>query len=317
MTNHKQVIGAGGGGGKNGGGGGRTPKTDPDSLDSRSRALVLDVVSEGEVDGLKTPEPEFVNQIDGAANSWHQSIFFNNTPLQNRDGSYNFKDVTIHARSGRSDQSVMPGFEETSSETAIQTVIRDNNPVEFTISNTSIDAVRIVIGCPVLQKIKKNGDTSGASVELKFQKKQGSGSWTDLQLGTENANGSHIDTISGRTADLYQRQYKFDIQGNTFPVMFRAVRITQDDGDVDLNAEDLISIQTSIRLDSYAVLTYAGPSFNGTYTQSNEAGNGAGNVVTVSYPAGHGLEIGNAVKIIVTIRNINHNLLNFFKLLIQ
>ena len=297
MTNHKQVIGAGGGGGKNGGGGGRTPKTDPDSLDSRSRASVLDVVSEGEVDGLKTPEPEFVNQIDGAANSWHQSIFFNNTPLQNRDGSYNFKDVTIHARSGRSDQSVMPGFEETSSETAIQTVIRDNNPVEFTISNTSIDAVRIVIGCPVLQKIKKNGDTSGASVELKFQKKQGSGSWTDLQLGTENANGSHIDTISGRTADLYQRQYKFDIQGNTFPVMFRAVRITQDDGDVDLNAEDLISIQTSIRLDSYAVLTYAGPSFNGTYTQSNEAGNGAGNVVTVSYPAGHGLEIGNAVNL--------------------
>ena len=67
-----------------------------------------------------------------------------------------------------------------------------------------------------------------------FQKKQGNGAWTTIPLGTDHASGPHMIKIKGRTADLYQRQWEFDIQNNTFPVMFRAVRETVDDGDVNL-----------------------------------------------------------------------------------
>ena len=42
------IIGAGGGGGKGGGGSSRSPKTTPDSLDSRQYAIVLDLISEGD-----------------------------------------------------------------------------------------------------------------------------------------------------------------------------------------------------------------------------------------------------------------------------
>ena len=46
------IIGAGGGGKGGGGGSSRTPKTAPDSLDSRQYANVIDLISEGEIEGL-------------------------------------------------------------------------------------------------------------------------------------------------------------------------------------------------------------------------------------------------------------------------
>ena len=57
------IIGASGDGKKSGGGG----STDPDSLDSHSSARVLDLLSEGEVEGV----------VDGL-----KGVFVNNTPIQ-------------------------------------------------------------------------------------------------------------------------------------------------------------------------------------------------------------------------------------------
>ena len=65
------IIGAGGGKGDRGSD--RTPKTARDSLDSREFANVTEVISEGEIEGL--------------ANGL-QSVFLNNTALQNADGTY-------------------------------------------------------------------------------------------------------------------------------------------------------------------------------------------------------------------------------------
>ena len=296
MIDKKKIIGAGGGGGKGGGGGGRTPKNDPDSLDSRSHASVLDLIGEGELEGLKTPNPNFVSPISGASNPWHQSIILNNTPLQNRDGSYNFKDVTVHARPGTASQAIMPGFEETSSETPVNVVVRKDNPVEVTITNTSVDAVRIAISVGVLQRMKSNGDAVGTEFDFYFQKKQGNGAWSNIDVGTDHDSGAHMIRIKGRTADLYQRQWEFDIQNNTFPVMFRAVRETVDDGDIDLNASKLLSINTEFRVASYAQVTFAGAAKTGTYTQSDEAG-GSGNVIEITYNDGHELLVGDAVNI--------------------
>ena len=53
VSSSRIVIGSGGGGGKGGDKGGRTPTTAPDSLDSKSYANVLDLLSEGEIEGLK------------------------------------------------------------------------------------------------------------------------------------------------------------------------------------------------------------------------------------------------------------------------
>ena len=73
------IAGAGGGGGK-GGGGSHTPTEADDTLQSVQFASVLDVLSEGEIQGLE----------DG-----NKSIFLQDTPLQNADGSNNFSALSI------------------------------------------------------------------------------------------------------------------------------------------------------------------------------------------------------------------------------
>ena len=47
-----KFIAGSGGGGKFGGGGSRTPSPDPDSLNSRSFGHIIDLLGEGEIEGL-------------------------------------------------------------------------------------------------------------------------------------------------------------------------------------------------------------------------------------------------------------------------
>ena len=79
MTQTKYVQGFGGG---KGGGGGNTPTESDDTLQSIQFANVLDLVSEGEIQGLD----------DG-----YKSIFLDNTPVQNADGTDNFSTPLLHA----------------------------------------------------------------------------------------------------------------------------------------------------------------------------------------------------------------------------
>ena len=72
------------GGGKGGGGGGRTPVEAPNTLQSVAAARVIDVLSEGEIEGLVDAE---------------KSIFLDGTPLQNEDDSFNFEGFLSFVRS--------------------------------------------------------------------------------------------------------------------------------------------------------------------------------------------------------------------------
>ncbi len=62
------------------GGGGRTPVEATDTLRSVAVAEVLDLVSEGPIQGL-------VNGL--------KSVYLDGVPLQNADGSMNFEDVAF------------------------------------------------------------------------------------------------------------------------------------------------------------------------------------------------------------------------------
>ena len=78
-----------------GGGGGRTPVEAADSLHSTSYARVLDLLGEGEIQGL----------INGL-----QSVYLDGTPLQNADGTMNFTGVSVDFRAGTQLQDYIPGF---------------------------------------------------------------------------------------------------------------------------------------------------------------------------------------------------------------
>jgi hypothetical protein len=204
------IAGAGGSGGfgKGGskGGGARTPTTARDSLDSRQYAQLVDLVSEGEIGGLK----------DG-----FKSIFLDNTPLQNPDGSFNFQNVTVYTRNGTQNQDAIPFAGAIEDERGVGVTVRNDGPVTRTITDSQTDAVRITITVPRLEFITNEGDTVGESFRLQIQIQYNGGGFSTVI----------DDTVSGRTGDPYQKAYLLGLTG-AFPVDVRMVRISGDSNDL-------------------------------------------------------------------------------------
>ena len=205
------IVGAGGGGGGGGKGGGgeqRTPTEASDNLNSTQYANLVDLISEGEIEGLK----------DG-----HKSIFINNTPLQNADGSYNFQNVTVYTRNGTQAQTYIPIASEVEDEKPVGVQVQQATPVVRTITDSNINAARVTITVPQLQLFTDQGDIEGTSVQLQIAVQYNSGGYTTVV----------DDTIAGRTADSYQRDYLINLSG-AFPVNIKVTRLTADSSSAKL-----------------------------------------------------------------------------------
>lgn len=224
------TISGAGGDSKNRGPSNRTPRITPDSLDSRQYANVIDLISEGEIEGL--------------ANG-NRSVFLNDTPLQNLDGTFNFEDVEIHSRMGSAVQEKIAIIRGSENDRQINRPVTRLVPVVETVTDPTLDAVKVTISVPSLQSIDSgSGDTNGTSVRLKI--------FTDYgQTGTY----SEIidDTISGRTADLYQKDYELRLTSATRPVSIKVERMTPDSTDSLLTNSFTWSTLTEIQ---YEAQTY-------------------------------------------------------------
>jgi hypothetical protein len=224
------IAGAGGGGGfgkGSKGGGARTPTTARDSLDSRQYAQIIDLISEGEIQGLK----------DGL-----KSIFLDNTPLQNPDGTANFQNVAIFARYGQQNQDAIPFAGAIEDERGVGVTVRNDGSVTRTITDSQTDAVRITITVPRLEFITNEGDTVGESFRLQIQIQYNGGGFSTVI----------DDTVSGRTGDPYQKAYLVGLTG-AFPVDVRMVRITGDSNDLRRSNEFTWTSYTEI---IYSRLSY-------------------------------------------------------------
>jgi hypothetical protein len=218
--------GGGGGGGKGGGGGGgqqRTPVEAADNLNSTQYAKVLDLISEGEIQGLK-------NGL--------QSIFLNNTPVQNPNGSLNFKNLEIDTRNGTQSQAYIPGSSDIEDEKPVGVTVQQATPIVRSITDTNVDAARIAITVPQLQEFNDQGDINGTDVRLQIAVQYNGGGYTTVI----------DDTIAGRTADTYQRDYLVNLSG-AFPVDIQVTRITADSSSAKL--------ANAFSWSSYTEITYA------------------------------------------------------------
>ena len=145
MNNSFPIQGASGGSGKGGGATASGMEAD-DTLKSEQFATVLDLLCEGEIEGLD----------DGA-----KSVFLDDTPVENEDGEYNFKDFLIVTRHGTQAQSYIPVPASTGAienETAVGIKVDKATPVTRQITNSDVDRVRVTINVPSLQKIDSNGN---------------------------------------------------------------------------------------------------------------------------------------------------------------
>ena len=224
-----KIIGSGGGG-KGGGGGGGTPHEEKDNLDSKSFARILDLIGEGEISGL----------VDGA-----KSIFFNNTPLQAADGSFNFKDVSFETRTGTSSQTVIPvtrNVATTKTVASAGTAIPAGSAGRvIQITDSDVDAVSLQITVPALQQFSDEGDIFGTDVELAILVQYSGGGYQTVLSG-----GSA--KIAGRTPDPYIRDYLVNLNG-AFPINIKVQRITADSTSSKLQNEIQFNTYVEIKYD--------------------------------------------------------------------
>ena len=208
------------------------PTRAPDTLHSRQFATFLDLISEGEIEGFASASKEGRTQGTTAYNNAAlKDVFLNDTPVLKSTADstnpattdFNFQDVTFNPRFGTSGQTKVEGIESSSSVTAVGITVTQSSPVTRQITNSNVDAVNVTITFPQLQKATDKGDLLGSSVSLKIAVQYNSGGFTDIIS----------DTITGRSADAYQRDYRVNLTG-AFPVDIRVTRVTADSSDTSL-----------------------------------------------------------------------------------
>ena len=208
------------------------PTRTPDTLHSRQFATFLDLISEGEIEGFASASKEGLTKGTTAYNNAAlKDVILNDTPVLKATANsanpvatdFNFQDVTFNPRFGTSGQTKVEGIESSSSVTAVGVVVTNSSPVTRQITNSNVDAANITITFPQIQKATDKGDLLGSSVQLKISVQYNSGGFTDLIT----------DTITGRTADAYQRDYRVELTG-AFPVDIRVSRVTADSTDASL-----------------------------------------------------------------------------------
>lgn len=197
-----------------GGGGGHTPVEAKETSRSKQLVKIVEVISDGEIEGL----------ADGM-----KSVYFDNTPVQNKDGSYNFNNVQLEGRVGSQVQDVIAGFNTSEKEVSVGTQVRKNLPITRTVTDGKVSRLRLTIGVQSLFSQNENGDTSGTTVELV------------ITIGSQ----SYPVSISGKYSSQYLQQHTFD---NLPPVPFtvKVERVTEDSKSQRLQNNTVWSSYTEI-----------------------------------------------------------------------
>lgn len=182
----------------------RAPVESPDSLASISTANILDLVSEGPIKGL----------VRGL-----HSVFLNETPAQNSDGTNNLGDISIEYRLGTQDQEHLPGFPSVENERQVNYDLRHGFPFVQTLTNTQLSAVRILLQVPrMFQQSSTTGDTTGTRIEYTIELKTGDGEFVRMVNGA----------FDGKTTTPYERTHRINLPKSATGWAFRVTRLTVD-----------------------------------------------------------------------------------------
>lgn len=201
----EMFAGGGGGGGSSSGG-----HIASNSLFSNADLRVLDLISEGQIGGL----------VNGA-----KSIFFDDVPLQNSSGSYNFDGIEVDWVNGTADQKIISGFGDVSMPQSVGTEVKKELPVTVAIPNNNADRVRVVVSLPSLYSSDDKGNINETSVRIRFElSTDGYGYFSNL--------GEY--EISGKQNSEYQRSYEFSLPqknswgGKPSQWLLRMTRLSED-----------------------------------------------------------------------------------------
>ena len=187
-------------GGKKKGGSSHTPVEAKETGRSFQILRMLEVISEGEIEGL----------VDDM-----KSVYLDKTPLCNKDGSFNFKNVSIYANAGTQDQDVLKEFNSVEKEINVGSKVLKDKPIIKTVTDGNVNRVRMTLGVDRLLKQEDNGDTNPTSVTMSVE-----------ILKDNSIVGNYTHTFSGKYSNTYREM--FDINVPKAPFSIRVSRVEPD-----------------------------------------------------------------------------------------
>lgn len=174
----------------------------PDSAQSKTYIKILYGLSEGEVEGL--------------ANGL-QSVYLEETPLQNPAGGSNFEGVISDFRYGTNDQTHIEGFPDIVSESGVNVELKSDAPWVRAISNIDLDAVNIRFKWAALRQTNSdNGDVNGVLIQYAVDLQTDGGTWTEVLKSA----------VDDKTSANYERSHRIDLPAANTGWTIRARRIT-------------------------------------------------------------------------------------------
>lgn len=200
-----------GAGGKKSKSSSRTPVEADDTVNSRAMAAILDLLGEGVIGGL----------VNGA-----KSIFIDDLPILNEDGSSNFSGITWDFRDGSQDQTPMAGFDFVETPKSVNIQLKKTHDVTVSIDNDEADRVRVIMKFPSLRSVdKSSGDTNGTTVKYKFQIANGDATFSDVVAEGEKS----VDiTLTAKKTGVYYRSYELKLSKPGRAYKVRVIRLTDD-----------------------------------------------------------------------------------------
>ncbi len=188
-----------GAGGKGGGGGQELP----DSIRSTQLADIVDLISEGEIEGL----------VKGLG-----SIYLDGVPLQNADDTFNFEGVQVQLTAGTQGQAAITGADGVQTEQGVGVAVTAAAAVVRNIANADIDMVRVTIEVPQLtSQSADSGDMGGSSFEWAVDVQSNGGGYVQI----------FTDVVEGKTTSRYTRSKQFSLPGSA-PWDIRVRRVSAD-----------------------------------------------------------------------------------------
>lgn len=141
-------------GGKSGGGA-STPYEAPNTLNSAQSLRIIDAICEGEIRGF----------ANGNDKPW-KSVYFDDTPVQNPDGSFNFKGVVGFFQRGTPDQTYIPGFDASERAVPVSVEVKNRAQVVRAVSDELVSRLRVTVGVERNFRVEENGDTNPAQTAM-------------------------------------------------------------------------------------------------------------------------------------------------------
>jgi predicted phage tail protein len=230
------------------GGGGGTATISFGSVQSRQAVNIVEVLSEGEIEGF--PSAAGLTQGTDAYNKASlKDVFLDKTPIVKStanpsnitDADFNFQRVLFKTRFGTANQTSIPVVSDIETEVSVNAPVTNAAPVTRTITESNIDEVRVTIRFDALVNInEKDGKNLGTTVDVfilitenngrttRFDKNQitGTGPGGFLNLLTVPTSAF---SVRGKSRSAYSRDFKITLREDTvFPISITVGRDSAD-----------------------------------------------------------------------------------------